>query len=109
MPAEWRKQSKASSVGTGPSIATLATLTPVPQQLSPSSTTPPASSTGTPLQTCPNAGQAIKGNIGKGGDKVYHVPGGQYYDSVKIDTTKGERMFCSEEEAVKAGWHASKK
>jgi len=49
----------------------------------------------------------IKGNISSSG-KIYHVPGGRYYDRVKINTSKGERWFCSEEEAVAAGWRASK-
>lgn len=48
-------------------------------------------------------GCAIKGNVtGKG--KIYHVPWGDWYARVKIDPAKGERWFCSEAEAVEAGW-----
>ena len=46
----------------------------------------------------------IKGNIGRGGCKIYHVPGGGWYGRTKIDESKGERWFCSEEEARQAGW-----
>lgn len=47
----------------------------------------------------------IKGNISKNG-RIYHVPGSRHYDRTKIDTSKGERWFCSVEEAVRAGWRA---
>ena len=46
---------------------------------------------------------AIKGNINKG-DRVYHLPGSGTYGRVVIEPSKGERMFCSEEEAQRAGW-----
>lgn len=49
----------------------------------------------------------IKGNISRSGDRIYHVPGGRYYDPTKIDESKGERWFCSEDEALKAGWRRS--
>ena len=49
----------------------------------------------------------IKGNINSKGDKIYHVPGGMSsYGATKIDESKGERWFCSEEEAQAAGWRA---
>jgi endonuclease YncB( thermonuclease family) len=47
----------------------------------------------------------IKGNISKNG-RIYHVPGSRHYDRTKIDTSRGERWFCSVEEAVRAGWRA---
>lgn len=49
----------------------------------------------------------IKGNISGGGEKVYHVPGGASYGATVIDETKGERWFCTEAEAVAAGWRKS--
>lgn len=49
----------------------------------------------------------IKGNISNKGEKIYHVPGGQFYGATKISASKGERWFCSEAEAVKAGWRKS--
>jgi micrococcal nuclease len=56
----------------------------------------------------PPAGCRIKGNINSAGQKIYHVPGGRYYDKTVIEPEKGERWFCSEEEAVAAGWRRSK-
>jgi endonuclease YncB( thermonuclease family) len=49
----------------------------------------------------------IKGNISSNG-KIYHVPGSANYERTVIDTSKGERMFCTEEEARAAGWRAPK-
>jgi len=52
----------------------------------------------------------IKGNISlRTGEKIYHVPGGEYYDQTVIDEAKGERWFCTEAEAVVAGWRKSKR
>jgi micrococcal nuclease len=56
----------------------------------------------------PPAGCRIKGNINSRGEKIYHVPGGRYYDQTVIDPEQGERWFCSEAEAVAAGWRRSK-
>ena len=53
-------------------------------------------------QTC-----LIKGNISASGERIYHVPGGQYYNATRINTSKGERWFCSENEARAAGWRRS--
>lgn len=50
----------------------------------------------------------IKGNIAfESGEKIYHVKGQTYYDDTKIDLDYGERWFCSEQEAVSAGWRKS--
>jgi endonuclease YncB( thermonuclease family) len=49
----------------------------------------------------------IKGNIGKGDKRVYHVPSGLYYSRTKVNEEKGERWFCSEGEAAAAGWRKS--
>jgi len=48
----------------------------------------------------------IKGNINSKGSKIYHIPGSSAYNSTKIDTSQGERWFCSEAEAIAAGWHS---
>ena len=50
----------------------------------------------------------IKGNIGKNGSRIYHVPGGRYYDQTRISTSKGERWFCTEGAARAAGWRRSR-
>ena len=51
----------------------------------------------------------IKGNISRGGERIYHLPGGQYYDRARIDPAKGERWFCTEAEARAAGWRRSRR
>jgi endonuclease YncB( thermonuclease family) len=50
----------------------------------------------------------IKGNISRNG-RIYHVPGGAYYNRTKINEAKGERWFCNEAEARAAGWRRSKR
>lgn len=50
----------------------------------------------------------IKGNIASDGEKIFHVPGQQYYDVTKISEHKGERWFCTEQEARDAGWRKAK-
>ena len=51
---------------------------------------------------------AIKGNISQDGSRIYHVPGGRYYERTRINRSKGERWFCSEAEARAAGWRRSR-
>lgn len=51
----------------------------------------------------------IKGNISFSGERIYHVPGGEYYDKTVIRPEYGERWFCSEAEARAAGWRKSKR
>ena len=47
-------------------------------------------------------GCLIKGNIGS--EKIYHTPDSPWYEQ-----TKAEVMFCTEEEAIKAGFRAPKR
>ncbi len=52
----------------------------------------------------------IKGNISyKSGEKIYHVPGGEFYDECVINPDYGERWFCTEQEARLNGWRKSEK
>ncbi len=47
----------------------------------------------------------IKGNISiSAGNKVYHLPGMEDYESTVISPEKGEKWFCTEAEAASAGW-----
>jgi endonuclease YncB( thermonuclease family) len=55
-------------------------------------------------QTAPG-GCAIKGNV-TGNGQIYHTPWSPWYSKVRVDAAKGERWFCSEAEAQKAGWRA---
>lgn len=48
-------------------------------------------------------GCAIKGNISANGH-IYHLPWSPWYSKVRIDKSRGERWFCSESEALAAGW-----
>lgn len=53
------------------------------------------------------AGCVIKGNITAKGRRIFHVPGQEDYAATRIDTSKGERWFCSAAEARTAGWTAA--
>lgn len=46
----------------------------------------------------------IKGNINSSKEHIYHVPGCASYNQTIIDPSKGEKIFCTEEEALTAGW-----
>ncbi len=59
-----------------------------------------------PNETTADACQ-IKGNINRNGERIYHVPGARDYGPTGIDERKGERWFCSENEALRAGWRRS--
>jgi hypothetical protein len=48
--------------------------------------------------------QPIKGNLGRSGKKLYHLPSCPDYQSTKIELGKGERLFATEEAALNAGW-----
>ncbi len=50
----------------------------------------------------------IKGNVSTKGERIYHVPGQKYYNDTVIQSSHGERWFCSEAEARAAGWRKSK-
>lgn len=58
-----------------------------------------------------NFGQGcdIKGNVSVNtGERIYHLPGQDYYAETVIDLGYGERWFCSEAEARAAGWRRSR-
>lgn len=42
------------------------------------------------------------------GERVYHTPDSPWYGRTEIDTSAGERWFCTEQEARDAGWRAPK-
>lgn len=58
----------------------------------------------TPTPIPPTSSCVIKGNISSSGEKIYHVPGCGNYNVTKIDEARGERWFCTESEALGAGW-----
>ena len=52
----------------------------------------------------------IKGNVNsQTGDLIFHVPGGFYYSTTAIEEDNGDRWFCTEHEAMAAGWKKSKR
>src|SRR3989344_1218237 len=70
--------------------------TPTPTSQAPITTTTPQATQQS--NTC-----TIKGNISSGG-KIYHLPGCSSYDNTVINESQGEKWFCSEAEALAAGW-----
>lgn len=62
-----------------------------------------SSSVSTIVQTDSTDSCNIKGNISSGG-KIYHMTGCGSYNKTVIDESKGEKWFCSEQEALDAGW-----
>jgi len=90
-----------------------------PQPVTPPHPSPLATEEPSPQKTTPNYGTAskkqndslppslacdIKGNINNKKEKIYHLPGCLSYNQTKIDTSRGEHYFCSEQEALVAGW-----
>ncbi len=58
------------------------------------------------LITETNGDCLIKGNINPQNNRIYHAPGSSSYAATVINELNGERWFCSEEEAIEAGWRA---
>lgn len=63
-----------------------------------------------PPQPCPpppfNPGAEaclIKGNV-NGRKRIYHMPGTRHYEKVEITPDKGDRYFCTEDDAIACGW-----
>jgi len=47
----------------------------------------------------------IKGNISvETEERIYHMPGQEYYNETRISPEYGERWFCTEAEATANGW-----
>ena len=111
--AGWRPARGTPGAASTATSTTTAVPTPSP---TPTPTPTPAatgapSDTSTPSKTCEfseSAEPVIKGNIGAGGEKIYHVPGSPYYERTEIDESKGERWFCTVAEAVEAGWRPAR-
>jgi hypothetical protein len=57
----------------------------------------------------PLVGCNVKANISfNTREKIYHVPGQEYYWQTRINWLSGERWFCSEQAARQAGWRRSR-
>lgn len=57
------------------------------------------------VQKSPN-GCPIKGNINRQGEHIYHAPWSRSYAGTRVSPKKGEQWFCTEAEAIAAGWRA---
>lgn len=57
----------------------------------------------------PMEGCRIKGNIGAGGERIYHLPEQAFYHRTSIRFEQGERWFCSPSQARAAGWRAARR
>lgn len=53
---------------------------------------------------CP-ADCPIKGNISENG-RIYHAPWSRHYGKTRVSSERGEQCFCTEAEALDAGWRA---
>jgi micrococcal nuclease len=89
------------------------TVTPPPPaapapQPTPVTPPPPPVPTPAPAPSPAPTSCVIKGNISSSKEKIYHMPGCGSYNQTAIDTSAGERWFCSEQEAVTAGWRKAK-
>ena len=61
------------------------------------------------IQEAPD-GCPIKGNISRDGKQIYHTPwGSRWYSRTKVSVDDGERWFCTEGEAIAAGWRAPRR
>ena len=81
---------------------------PSPTIPNPSIPSPTIPNPSIPSPTIPNPSISsecnIKGNISvSSGAKFYHIQGMPEYEITRIDTSKGERFFCSESEAIANG------
>ena len=90
-----------------PSATAIPTATPTATATSTPTATSTATATHTATRTPVPEYCRIKGNINmESGVRVYHTPDSPWYDRTEIDTNKGERWFCTEQEAADAGWRA---
>ena len=83
--------------------------TTAPAQPAPTASAPAVKPSAAPSASTSEPGAcSIKGNINSDGEKIAHRPGDSAYERTKISTGKGERWFCSESEALAAGWRMAR-
>ncbi|WP_415921118.1 thermonuclease family protein [Tateyamaria sp. SN6-1] len=56
----------------------------------------------------PNPACRIKGNV-SGNGRIFHMPGQEFYERTGIIEARGERWFCTADEARAAGWRAARR
>ncbi len=57
----------------------------------------------------PSPDCTIKGNVNSAGECIYHKPTSRWYAQIKMKISKGNRWFCSVEEAEAAGCRETKR
>ena len=57
----------------------------------------------------PDPSCSVKGNVNSSGERIYHVPGGQFYNRTDIKPEEGDRWVCTSAEAQAAGFRASER
>jgi hypothetical protein len=87
-PWDWRHRDKATMI-----LGPLSVPIDAQKQL-----LQPASAAEAPSPDC-----LIKGNVNREGERIYHMPGGLSYAKVNMGAPE-KRCFCTEEEAMAAGW-----
>jgi endonuclease YncB( thermonuclease family) len=104
-PWDWRARTASTAIlgSYKPTEQQERLLLPSTPQLQPKPSLPPLAQLQEQRASC-----VIKGNISSNGERIYHVPGQRYYDKTQIDESRGERWFCTEQEAVSAGWRKAK-
>ena len=105
-PWEWRRAKRDDTAGftdySGETVANCVASMRRQGRSVPAVPAPPA----TPQSGYQPTGNClIKGNISDS-DRIYHVPGSAFYERTVIDESAGERWFCTEAEALSAGWRA---
>lgn len=84
-----------------PMVAASAPIAPSPAGLL---TAPIATPQGSATAAQPSSQCLIKGNVNRKGERIFHMPDQLDYGRVVMEGHPEKRWFCSEEEAVVAGW-----
>lgn len=105
LPVETVTVAAAAQTSAAPAPKATAAAPLVPQQSKTTAAKPKAAAPPAPASS---GNCVIKGNISSSGERIYHVPGGGSYAATKIDLSKGERWFCSEQAARDAGWRKAR-
>ena len=56
----------------------------------------------------PKAGCLIKGNLDRMDKRWYHLPSFRHYEQTTINLEHGDQWFCTEEEAIEAGFERAR-
>jgi len=57
----------------------------------------------------PKTGCLIKGNLDKNDHRWYHLPEFRHYQTTKVNLLSGDQWFCTEQEAIEAGFEKARK